>query len=144
MNKSQHPGFSANDRIPKFQVTLQQDYNTLSVMNKSQYLGLLSLLPNILIHFKENCQASGFATVLKYPLLLPNSVLRIRMPDEDRNGEPELFSDDTILWREFTFTVPTGEHSTTPKSAMTRVDMKANIRLSTGGAENSTFLFYSS
>ena len=90
-------------------------------MNKSQHPGFLSLLPNNPTHFKDKCQASGFAKVLELSLLSLDSVLRLKLPDEDRKGDPKLSPKNTILWREFTFTALSGEHSTTLKLVMARV-----------------------
>ena len=117
MNKSQHLGFSPHDHTFKVRVILQQNSIslTLLVMNKSQHPGFLSLLPNNLTHFKDKCQASGFATVLGLSILFLDSVLRLKLPDEDRKGDPKLSSDNTMLWRECTFTVLSQEHSATLK-----------------------------
>jgi hypothetical protein len=57
--------FQGNDQAFKVRVTLQQDYITLLVVNESQNLGFSSLLHNILTHFKDKFQESGFATSLK-------------------------------------------------------------------------------
>jgi len=63
------------------------------------------------------------------------------LPDDDGKGDPNLSSHDTILWREFTFTVLSGEHSTTPKLVAARVTFEANTKFGAGGAEHLTFLF---
>ena len=143
VDKSQHLGFSPHDHTFKIRVILQQNSIsiTLLVMSESQHPGFQSLLPNNLTHFKGKCQASGFATVPKYSSLFPKSVLTSKLPDEDRKGDPQLFSNNTILWGVFTFTVLSEENSTTPKLSMARVTFKTNTKLNAGGAENSTFLY---
>ena len=55
-----------NEQAVQVRVTLQRDYITLLVVNKSQNLGFSSLLHNILTHFKDKSDESGFATSLKH------------------------------------------------------------------------------
>ena len=133
-----------NDQAVKVRVTLQEDYITLLVVNKSQNLGFSSLLHIILTHFKDKFDEYGFATSLKHSAFFFNSVPGYKLPDENGQGYPNSSSHDAILWREFTSIVLSGEHSTTPKLVAARLTFGSNTIFSAEGAEHQTSFFKSS